>query len=328
MKKYFKSRRRINVLKIFKSTMYVFLLMGILLLSKNLLNFKLIESNREFIDYLLNSSNLVNSNFKTNFDYLFKKTGVNNPSNMIKNVFTTEYEKGDIIIMNYAENKEQNEVEVNNEVEQNNEVEVTNKVEQNNEPIVYIYNTHQGEEYVGGNVINGGRLLKEKLDSVGVPSIFEEADILDFMRVNNYNHAQSYIASSYYIKETLNNFNNLKLIIDFHRDSAPKSSTTTVINGKECARVLFVVGLEHDNYKVNLDLANKLNNMINSKYSTLSRGVMQKEGPGVNGIYNQNLSSNMILLEFGAEENTFLEVSNTIDLIKDIIKEYIDEEKN
>lgn len=49
------------------------------------------------------------------------------------------------------------------------------------------------------------------------------------------------------------------------------------------------------------------------------------EGPGVHGIYNQDLAPNVILLEMGGNENTYEEVINTIDLITPIIKEKIDE---
>ena len=65
--------------------------------------------------------------------------------------------------------------------------------------------------------------------------------------------------------------------------------------------------------------------MIKAKYPTLTRGIMQKEGPGVNGIYNQDLSSNAILLELGGNENTITEVLNTIEIISTIIKEHVNE---
>ena len=56
-----------------------------------------------------------------------------------------------------------------------------------------------------------------------------------------------------------------------------------------------------------------------------SRGVLQKEGAGVNGIYNQDISKNAVLLELGGNENTITEVLNTIEIISTIIKEHINE---
>lgn len=300
MKRHFRFKKRVN------NFIDIFVLISILYFSKFILDFKIVSSNKELISHIFNITNLKNDdNVLLNS---FIKLTNNNPLDNLKSVFNVEYEKGDIILMNYMQKEN---VEVKEEIK----------------PQVYIYNSHQGEKYVGGNVIEAGRLLKEKLESNGIPTIFEESDILDFMRVNNLNHNQSYIASSYYIKETLKNNPDLKLIIDFHRDSVSKDLSTININGKNYSKVLFVVGLENENYKVNLDLAITINNIINNKYQGLSKGILKKEGPGVNGVYNQDINGNMVLLEFGGEENTFEEVSNTIDLMTEVIKEYLNEKK-
>jgi len=305
MKRHFRLKRRVN------NFIDVFVLISILYFSKFIFDFKIVSSNKELISYIFNITNLKNDdNVLLNS---FIKLTNNNPLDNLKSVFNVEYEKGDIILMNYMQKEN---VEIKEEVK-----------EEIKKPQVYIYNSHQGEKYVGGNVIEAGRLLKEKLESNGIPTIFEESDILDFMRVNNLNHNQSYIASSYYIKETLKNNPDLKLIIDFHRDSVSKDLSTININGKNYSKVLFVVGLENENYNVNLGLANSINNIIDNKYPGLSKGILKKQGPGVNGVYNQDINGNMVLLEFGGEENTFEEVSNTIDLMTEVIKEYLNEKK-
>lgn len=308
--KHFKSKKRIDI----KKYIYGLIVFCVIYLSKSIVNVKLI-SNDTLINYLLNSSNLINSKLKENsfINSFLKLIKIRKTDDMLKSVFNAEYEQGEKIVMKANINEEQIKPVEN----------VTQTIE-NKEPLIYIYNSHQGELYSDNKgVIDAARLLKDKLNNMGIKTIFEESDIQEFMRINNYNHAQSYIASSYYIKEAQKNYPSLKLLIDFHRDSVNKVYSTTNINGKSCARVLFVVGLEHDNYKQNLDLANKLNSMIENKYHGLSRGVLQKEGPGVNGIYNQNLGNNIILLEFGSEENSFEEVSNTIELIIEILKEYV-----
>ena len=65
--------------------------------------------------------------------------------------------------------------------------------------------------------------------------------------------------------------------------------------------------------------------MIKEKYPSLTRGVLTKGGKGVNGIYNQDLNPNMILLEIGSQNNTIDEVLNTIELLAPIIAEYVNE---
>ena len=97
------------------------------------------------------------------------------------------------------------------------------------------------------------------------------------------------------------------------------------IDGVDCAKIMFVVGKEHDNYLKNLENTKRLNDMIKDKYPTLTRGVLEKEGAGVNGIYNQDLGSNIMLIEVGGNYNNISEVANTIDLIIPIIGEYINE---
>ena len=132
-------------------------------------------------------------------------------------------------------------------------------------------------------------------------------------------------ASRFYLLDTINKYSSVKLYIDLHRDAVSKEHSTVTINNKKYAKILFVVGKEHDNYQKNLALANDLNKRITNSYPTLSRGVIEKEGSGVNGIYNQDLSENCLLLELGGYENNISEVLNTIEIISGVIKEYLDE---
>lgn len=318
MKRHFKTKKKVKVFRYLRYISFIFVLAVVLQISKSLFkNIKLFDSNEELIIGLLNDSNH-HVIYEVKANNFLKGVGkalndVDNPSSMLEQVFNYKLKEEDNIDM------------ISNKVKAVSKEETVTNTE-NKTPLVYIYNSHQGETYKNPSytVITGGKLLKEKLDNLGIPTIFEEADILEFMRTNNWNHAYSYKASKYYVEETLKNNPNLKLIIDFHRDSIDKSASTVEIDGKKYAKVLFVVGLEHDNYQVNLNLAIKLNDMIKNKYPTLTRGVMQKQGPGVNGIYNQNLNPNMILLEFGSEENTFEEITNTISVISNIIKEYVE----
>ena len=45
-------------------------------------------------------------------------------------------------------------------------------------------------------------------------------------------------------------------------------------------------------------------------------------------IFNQDLSSHAILLEVGGVDNTIEEVNNTLEVIANVLKEYIIEELN
>lgn len=211
----------------------------------------------------------------------------------------------------------------------NNEEEV-----KSNEPLIYIYNTHDEEAYYNSylnpyNIVPDVKLasyyFQERLKDLGIESVVEKRKIKDVLEENGWNYRYSYNASRVYLEEVSKNNPSIKYFIDLHRDSVGKDKTTTTINGKSYARVMFLVGLEHENYQKNLDLATRLNELISQFDSTLSRGIYQKEGPGVNGIYNQDFSSKAILIEVGGQYNTIEEVANTIEVIAKVLKDYLGE---
>lgn len=188
---------------------------------------------------------------------------------------------------------------------------------------IYIYNTHQKEGYATKETVyNAAYDLKKLLDSEMLEVTVEDGNITEFLNANNYDYTYSYVASRYFIKEELEK-NQYDLVIDLHRDAISKKASTVMINGKSYAKILFVVGKEHKNYKKNELLANALNQKVKEKYPTLTRGVLLREGKNVNGIYNQDLGDNMILLELGGNYNTYEEVKNTMELIAPVIGEYL-----
>ncbi len=201
---------------------------------------------------------------------------------------------------------------------------------------VYIYNTHQKESYsmtyvedynIVPDVLLMSHMIQEKLNNSGIKTLVEENDISNYLKKNDMNYGQSYQASRTFLKQVLDKNTSLKLIIDLHRDAASYDSSTTYINDLKCAKVMFVVGKEYDTYQKNLITTNKLNDKIKGKYPNLTRGVLQKSGYGVNGVYNQDLNDNIILLELGGDKNNIDELTNTINLIVPLIKEYINEKE-
>ena len=166
-------------------------------------------------------------------------------------------------------------------------------IETNKVPLVYIFNTHQTEGYnsnfletfnINNTVFLGSHILGEYLNDLGIGVIVEENSVVDVLNTNGWKYGRSYKASRILMEEAYKNNPSLKFFIDLHRDSASYDRTVTEIDGKKYARVLFVVGLEHDNYQENLNLANYLNDEVKKFNGNLSRGVLQKKGSGVNGI--------------------------------------------
>ncbi len=200
------------------------------------------------------------------------------------------------------------------------------------EPIVYIYNTHQSEKYTLNNsepyniiptVMTTSYMLKEKLSEYNIESIVEESSVNEVLKKNNWKYASSYKVTRTFLEKAKKEYPSLKFYIDVHRDSVKRSITTKEINNVSYARVMFLLGLENENYEKNLKVIEYLNNEIEKKYPGLSRGIYKKKGPGVNGVYNQDFSENCILIEFGGSYNTIDEVYNTVEAIGQILGKYI-----
>ena len=188
------------------------------------------------------------------------------------------------------------------------------------EPKIYIYNTHQTEEYGISNflefsikptVMMVNYILEDIFNKNNYKTIVEEKSIKEILNKNNWKYNNSYKASRILLEESYKNNNSLKYFIDIHRDSLSHEKTSIIINEKEYAKIIFLIGLENPNYQKNYDFTKKINDKINKKYPGLSKGIYKKGGVGVNGIYNQDFSPYVILVEIGGIETTTTEVLNT-----------------
>lgn len=198
--------------------------------------------------------------------------------------------------------------------------------------VVYLYFSHNRESYLPYlkgetdpdrayhskfNVTNVGDKLKEALEANGIGAEVDKTDIMGQVKF-----AQSYQESRSLVQSAMTQNRDLKYFIDIHRDSRRKEVTTGMIKGKSYAKLAFVIGAEHSNYEKNLQLANVLHERLNKKYPGISRAVIQKQGAGTNGKFNQDLSGRAILIEFGGVDNTFEELFNTAEALADVFSEY------
>lgn len=202
-------------------------------------------------------------------------------------------------------------------------IEPVNKENSQFLPVLYLYNTHQQEGYYEYSVYDATKKLSENLDKKGIKNIFEMQSISTFLQTNNLKYYKSYEASRNYLTLAVKNYPSLNYFIDIHRDSVSKNISTITYNGKNYAKVLFIIGTENANYSLNYDTTSKINDMLKNIVPDISRGIMQKGGKGVNGIYNQDISKNVVLIEVGGKENTKEEVDNTMGLIEKVLERLI-----
>lgn len=321
--------KKTNKLKIFLILVIIYLSLS-LTFYYSMKNNKMI-TNEEFIIFLLNNGN---ANFTK--DYKFTNV-INKTVNYILKIdFTNPVSLFNGTILNSSNNQDKDDDEfydIDKLKEISSYISDPNKIDEKN-PLIYLYNSHQLENYnnynleiygITPNVLMASYLLKEKLNERGLSTIVEDTNLTEFITLNNWSYNNSYKASRIFLLDKKNTYPSLKYFIDIHRDSVNREISTVKISNQNYARILFVVGLEHNKYQKNLDFTNKLNDISNKLYPGLSRGVLKKSGEGVDGIYNQDVNENVILIEIGGIDNNIEEVLNTINALCDILQRYIKE---
>ncbi|MDD5979900.1 MAG: stage II sporulation protein P [bacterium] len=197
-------------------------------------------------------------------------------------------------------------------------------------PLVYIYNTHDKENYVNPdysiynincNVKTASYILQDKLKEYNINSIVEERSPTNEVSKNKLDYKYTYSYSRTYLEEAIKNYPSVKIFIDLHRDGVKKEVSTAVINGTSYAKLMFFLGLGHENSKDNQKLVNDLENIIKKDYKEILRNTFIRE----NDSYNQDLSPNSFLIEVGGNYNTIEEVYNSLDVLAYAIKTYLEE---
>ncbi|WP_404453073.1 stage II sporulation protein P [Virgibacillus necropolis] len=214
------------------------------------------------------------------------------------------------------------------------------KLEEN---AVFIYNTHNRESFLPHlpkvddpdlafhgevNVTKVSERFAESLEDNGIGAVVDHTDFTKILHEKDMERWQFYDVSRNAVKEAFASYENLKYVFDIHRDAQPRDITTTKINGKSFARIAIVVGGENAGFEENMTIARELNSMIDKKYPGLSRGIIINEGPGNNGVYNQDLSENALIFEFGGYGNNLEELYRTADALAEVFSDfYFDAEK-
>ena len=217
-------------------------------------------------------------------------------------------------------------------VKTNNDDKFAVKEEKNESPIIYIYNTHQTEKYQPGGglykptVMHASKYLSEQFNKNDLYSLVENRSINDVLSKNGWSYGSSYRVSRMYLEDTYKNNNSIKYFFDIHRDAGSHDYTSLCTSDTCYAKILFLIGLENPNYLENQKYAEELNKRVNEKVKGLSKGILQKQGKKVNGVYNQDFSARNILIEVGGENNTMEEVYNTLNILSDVLINFIKEE--
>lgn len=203
-----------------------------------------------------------------------------------------------------------------------------------NKPLIYLYNTNQTDTYQGKLYNNynispvitqANYILKEYLEQNSIPVLVETQNISDVLKENNLSPSNIYRASRIWLEQRKEEYPSLEYFIDIGMSNDNYKYTTALINEEKYAKVLFIIGTENPHYQENQILAMALEEKIKKIDPNLSRGISLQGGSEYQGIYNEDFSSNTLFINIGGKENTIDEVNRTLNILAQVIKEYLSE---
>ena len=182
--------------------------------------------------------------------------------------------------------------------------------------LIAMYVTHSDESYVptdGTQSINGqggiydvARSFRDALQARGVDVILDESTHLP-------HDSGAYRRSRRTAERLLQR--RPDAIIDIHRDGIPdQSEYACTINGEKASQVRLLVGRSNQNSAVNREFAKEIKAVADKQYPGLIKDIFIGKGT-----YNQDLSPNAILIEFGTHTISKERVLNSTDLMAGVV---------
>lgn len=200
--------------------------------------------------------------------------------------------------------------------------------------VIYIYQSHSRESFLPylknvnepeeafhsiANVTLVGKMLGKALERRGIGTTVNSTDMVKELDSRGMDYGNSYFVSGEHVKRAIQKNQDLEIFLDIHRDSLRKDSTTINVNGDDYARLLFIVGTGHKEYEKNLSFARELQLQLETNYPKVSKGILEKDKSEGNGVYNQNLAANAIIVEIGGVDNTVQELYRTVEALADVL---------
>ncbi|WP_028983109.1 stage II sporulation protein P [Sporolactobacillus terrae] len=191
----------------------------------------------------------------------------------------------------------------------------TNKSNAKLKKTVLIYHTHPWESY---HPINNGQVTTTNPNKSVAINGKEIGQVLAQNGIGyvhlikqGWGYNEAYQSSRAMVQKELKKTPSLNYLIDIHRDSSGKNVTTMKIGKTSFARISIIIGEANPNYSANLYLAKKVKSELDKRYPDLVRGIVGKTKLTGNGVYNQDLSKNALLVEIGGIDNNQEEITRS-----------------
>ncbi len=200
-------------------------------------------------------------------------------------------------------------------------------------PKVLIYHTHTTESFITdlGELEKTGIPNRTTDATNNVVRVGEELaqilrkkyniEVIHNSTIHNYpSDTGAYGRSLNTASNILTSYPSIQIVIDIHRDGieGKKLRTVTEINGKKVAKIMFVVGTDHPQWKENLKLAITLQNMLNEKHPGITRPIYMSKYR-----YNQHLSTGALIIEIGGDGNLISECLESTKYLAEVINEVL-----
>lgn len=197
---------------------------------------------------------------------------------------------------------------------------------------IILYHTHNAETYLPTDGVS-----KRAGENAGVSTaadVFQQAleqkyglRTLHSKVLHDYpDWNRSYINSLATIKTLLQANPDVQAVFDVHRDAGftSKDPTTVMLNGQAAAKIMIVVGANHEHWKENLAFAQALEDKSNVLYPGLVRSIRIVQA----NRYNQQAHPHSLILEIGSDLNTQEEANYALECFAQVVAEVLQAEKN
>ena len=206
-------------------------------------------------------------------------------------------------------------------------------IKANGEVQVLIVHTHYNEAYTQSdgltyksndsfhtedserNLFRLGEIVTDYLNSRGIGTVQIRKQVT---------YASAYKKLRPTIEDYLDQYPNVQMVIDIHRDSITASNgdqyrTSATVNGQKMAQLMIVSGTGgNSHWKENLGLQVRLHNMLENRYPGLMRPLILRDSS-----YNHDLTPGSMILEVGTSGNSLSEAMQSTYLFAQTLADYL-----
>ncbi len=204
---------------------------------------------------------------------------------------------------------------------------------ENDKPQILVYHTHSQEAFAdsvagqGMTIIQVGDYLTELLTNYGF-NVIHCTDSFDVDANGNLDRSNAYVNALPAIQQILEDNPSIEVVLDIHRDGLPENvdKLVTNINGKQTAKIMFFNGLSRSSAAGEIDyLYNRYRseNLALSFQAKLKAMEYYPDFTRKNYLdayqYNLHVKDKAMLIEVGAQNNTFEEAKNAMEPLSNIL---------